>query len=117
VIRRAFWLAVGATGGIMGYRRVARLARRGVTGDVIRATREARSFSRDVREGMELYSARRHRGAGPTLREVASGAAAPRAAGGEPSGSATCAASRPAPPFRGRPAEAARDGGPSRPAR
>ena len=79
MIRRAFWLAVGAAGGIMGYRRVARLGRRvsGARGDVakrqgwvlgtIRAAREARGFSRDVREGMELYSARRPRALAPTL--------------------------------------------------
>ena len=71
MIRRAFWLTVGAVGGIMGYRRVAALGRRArgrsLTRDAIRATREARSFSRDVREGMELYSARRPRVTGPTL--------------------------------------------------
>jgi len=87
VIRRGFWLTVGAAGGIMGYRRAAALGRR-VSGslgaqrataagrrtasrslvrDAIRATREARSFSRDVREGMELYMARRPRPVPPTL--------------------------------------------------
>jgi hypothetical protein len=69
VIRRVFWLTLGAAGGIMGYRRLARLSRRGVARDTIRATREIRGFSRDVREGMELYSARRSRTAGPTLPE------------------------------------------------
>jgi hypothetical protein len=78
MIRRVFWLTVGAAGGIMGYRRVAALGqrlsgkgaagRRGLTpGGTIRATRAVRSFSRDVRDGMELYSARRPRGVGPTL--------------------------------------------------
>ena len=67
MIRRAFWLTVGAAGGIMGYRRVARLARRSVAADAIRATREVQGFSRDVREGMELYSVRRARAIGPTL--------------------------------------------------
>jgi hypothetical protein len=78
MIRRVFWLTVGATGGIMGYRRVAALGQRvsgkGAAGQrslalggTIRATRAARSFSRDVREGMELYSARRPRAVGPTL--------------------------------------------------
>jgi hypothetical protein len=103
VIRRVFWLIIGAAGGIMGYRRVAALGRRlsgrrgaaqgtlagqspastrtAGTGSVgrltaggsawlprvLRATRAVRGFSRDVREGMELYSARRPRGAGPTL--------------------------------------------------
>jgi hypothetical protein len=71
VIRRLFWLTVGAVGGIMGYRRVAALGRRArgrsLTRDTIRATREVRSFTRDVREGMELYSARRPRALAPTL--------------------------------------------------
>ncbi len=87
MIRRGFWLTVGAAGGIMGYRRAAALGRR-VSGslgaqratgagrrpasrslvrDAIRATRGARSFSRDVREGMELYMARRPRPIPPTL--------------------------------------------------
>lgn len=67
MIRRAFWLTLGAAGGIMGYRRVARLSRRGLARDTIRAARQVRGFSRDVREGMELYSARRSRPVGPTL--------------------------------------------------
>jgi hypothetical protein len=78
MIRRVFWVTVGATGGIMGYRRVAalgqRLSGKGAAGQrsltlggTIRATRTVRSFSRDVREGMELYSARRPRAVGPTL--------------------------------------------------
>ena len=71
MIRRLFWLTVGAVGGIMGYRRVAALGRRArgrsLTRDTIRATREVRSFTRDVREGMELYSARRPRALAPTL--------------------------------------------------
>jgi hypothetical protein len=83
MIRRVFWLTAGAAGGIMGYRRVAALGQRisgkGTAGKgtagrrslplggTIRATRAVRSFSRDVREGMELYSARRPRAVGPTL--------------------------------------------------
>jgi hypothetical protein len=78
MIRRAFWLTIGAAGGIMGYRRVAALGQRisgkhaagqrSLTlGGTIRATREVRSFSRDVRAGMEAYSARRPRAVGPTL--------------------------------------------------
>jgi hypothetical protein len=107
VIRRVFWLTIGAAGGIMGYRRVAALgkrisgrsttgqrlsergaaalrpagwnaaqgsvARRGAAsrslslGGTIRATRAVRSFSRDVREGIELYSVRRAHAVGPTL--------------------------------------------------
>jgi hypothetical protein len=67
VIRRVFWLALGAAGGIMGYRRLARLSRRGLARDAIRATRGISGFSQDVREGMELYSARRPRAIGSTL--------------------------------------------------
>lgn len=64
MIRRGFWLVLGAAGGIMGYRRVAsfgrRTSKRGWARETIR-------FSRDVREGMDLYMAR-HRGRlGPTL--------------------------------------------------
>jgi len=105
MIRRGFWLAVGATGGIIGYRRVSSLGRqlsatlspaspregaepatgqktagasrggqplsgrawRGLVRGTIRFTRDARMFSRDVREGMDLYMVR-HRGQGsPTL--------------------------------------------------
>jgi hypothetical protein len=66
MIRRVFWLTVGAAGGIMGYRRVAALGqrisgngtarRRSLSrGGTIRATRAVREFSQDVREGMELY--------------------------------------------------------------
>lgn len=93
MIRRVFWLTVGAVGGIMGYRRVAALGKRlsgqrysgqrssrqgvgtrNMTRDAIRATRMTRgvrgirSFSRDVREGMGQYSARHQRAEGPTLR-------------------------------------------------
>jgi hypothetical protein len=86
MIRRTFWITVGAAGGIMGYRRVASLGRRtalagqragqgagqraakqGWARRAIRFSRDARSFTRDVREGMDLYIAR-HPGAGtPTL--------------------------------------------------
>jgi len=82
MIRRVFWLTVGAVGGIIGYRRAVSLARqvkgRNVTRDAIRATRQIRSFSHDVREGMELYSARRPREISPTLRAVPPGGATPR---------------------------------------
>jgi hypothetical protein len=71
MIRRVFWMTVGAVGGIMGYRRAVSLGRqvkgRGVTRDALRGVRGIRSFSRDVREGMEQYSARRPRAIGPTL--------------------------------------------------
>ena len=103
MIRRGFWLTVGAVTGIYGYRRVsaigrrlsgslnqgslnqgslnqgslkpaapeqaaltqsARLARQGRR-TAIRAARETYRFTRDVREGMDLYNARP--AAGPTL--------------------------------------------------
>jgi hypothetical protein len=82
MIRRVFWLTVGAVGGIMGYRRAVSLGRqvkgRSVARDAVRATREVQSFSRDVREGMELYSGRRPRAISPTLREVPPGGTPPR---------------------------------------
>ena len=98
MIRRGFWLTVGAVTGIYGYRRVsavgrrlsgslnqgslnqgslkpaapeqaaltqsARLARQGRR-TAIRAARETYRFTRDVREGLDLYNARP--AAGPTL--------------------------------------------------
>ena len=111
MIRRGFWLAVGATGGIMGYRKVSSLgrrlsatqspagprpgaeqptggqlpggqptagprrpgqplsgrARRGLVRGTIRLTRDTRMFSRDVREGMDLYMVRHRAQGSPTL--------------------------------------------------
>ncbi|HEY7264782.1 MAG TPA: hypothetical protein VH589_25285 [Trebonia sp.] len=64
MIRRGFWLAVGAAGGIMAYRRVARLAERSWARETIR-------FTRDVREGMGVYTARHPGAGGPTLGAVA----------------------------------------------
>ena len=97
MIRRGFWLTAGAVTGIYGYRRVsaigrrlsaslnpagpaqearlarearlaqgARLARRGRRG-AIGVARETYRFTRDVREGMELYTARHSAPAGSTL--------------------------------------------------
>lgn len=80
MIRRGFWLIVGAAGGIMGYRRVASLGRQlsatlgaGQSrpqrpGAVKRHwVRETIRFSRDVREGMDLYLTRRPVRLPPTL--------------------------------------------------
>jgi hypothetical protein len=91
MIRRGFWLTVGAVGGIMGYRRVASFGRRASgtlgwarpRGDAppsasrqgfgrAHATkrgwaRETIRFTRDVREGMDLYIARHPGRTGPTL--------------------------------------------------
>jgi hypothetical protein len=81
MIRRGFWLTAGAVTGIMGYRRVSarasltsagrpdrgrRLARRGA-GGAVGLARETFRFTRDVREGMELYMARHSAPAGSTL--------------------------------------------------
>ncbi len=71
MIRRGFWLTVGAVAGIAGYRRVSAVSRRlsgrlthggapALAGQTIR-------FARDVREGMELYMARHSPPEGPTL--------------------------------------------------
>jgi hypothetical protein len=60
MIRRGFWLTVGAVGGIMAYRRAAQVANRGLARETIR-------FTRDVREGMDRYMARHPRQAGPAL--------------------------------------------------
>ncbi len=80
MIRRGFWLLAGAAGGIMGYRRVSALTRQvhetlgprgqrqNAQGAVRRHwAREAVRFTRDVREGMDLYSARHPRASRPTL--------------------------------------------------
>jgi hypothetical protein len=94
MIRRGFWLAVGAATGIYGYRRVSAVTRRlsaslNPTGPTqgarlaqdaklaqdarlgrrtaVRAARETFRFTRDVREGMDLYTARHSATAGPTL--------------------------------------------------
>jgi hypothetical protein len=60
MIRRGFWLAVGAAGGIVAYRRVARVANRAWARETIR-------FTRDVRTGMDLYMSRHPGRLGPTL--------------------------------------------------
>jgi hypothetical protein len=83
VIRRGFWLVVGAAGGIVGYRRVSSLgrqvsetlgARQARPGRQARPraakrhwARETIRFTRDVREGMDLYSVRQAAKRGPTL--------------------------------------------------
>lgn len=57
MIRRGFWLTVGAVGGIVAYRRVANRP----------WARETVRFTRDVRAGMELYMSRHPGRVGPTL--------------------------------------------------
>ncbi len=79
MIRRAFWLGAGAAAGIMGYRRVCAMGRK-VSGrltsgralgdtswSALGAARETIRFTRDVREGMDLYIARHNGSAPPTL--------------------------------------------------
>lgn len=85
MIRRAFWLGAGATAGIMGYRRVSALGRRlsatvtpgaqatmrpprprrpiarTAARSAFGMARETVRFTRDVREGMDLYTARQNR--------------------------------------------------------
>ena len=65
MIRRAFWLGAGAAAGIMGYRRVCAVGRK-MSGKVTvtGAARETWRFTRDVRDGMNLYSVR-HQPPGP----------------------------------------------------
>jgi len=60
MIRRGFWLTVGAVGGIMAYRRVAEMADRDWARETIR-------FTRDVRAGMDEYLARHPGRDRPTL--------------------------------------------------
>jgi hypothetical protein len=77
VIRRLFWVSVGALAGVSGYRRVSRLARAAGIGGRSGAGRRSRTgldwargaalFARDVHEGMELYADRHPRLAGRTL--------------------------------------------------
>jgi len=71
VIRRGFWLTVGAAAGIIGYRRVSAAGRK-LSGRLTAAgaaglARETVRFTRDVREGMELYMTRHSQPPGPTL--------------------------------------------------
>jgi len=92
MIRRGFWLTAGAVTGIWGYRRVAaagrrvsasltpggtlkladtragtRMASRRARRGAVVLARETYRFTRDVREGMELYMARHPAPPGSTL--------------------------------------------------
>ena len=81
MIRRGFWLLVGAAGGIMGYRRVSSLSRQ--VSETLGARprrpgaakrhwgRETIRFTRDVREGMDLYFDRQQARSAHTLGESA----------------------------------------------
>jgi hypothetical protein len=99
MMRRLFWLTVGALLGVTGYRRLTRLARtvaplglggrRGgrpaggwAQGGPLRGSwaRRASLFAGDVREGMELYADRHPRLAGRTLDVQQARAQRPQAA-------------------------------------
>lgn len=83
MIRRGFWVTVGAVAGIMGYRRVVsagravsgtleasprtRRVKRGLVLGTLKLGRDAHRFRRDVREGMELYMTRHPGPESPTL--------------------------------------------------
>ena len=92
MIRRGFWLTAGAVTGIWGYRRVTaagrrvsaslspggtvkladartgtRMAGRQARRGAVALARETYRFTRDVHEGMELYTARHPAPAGSTL--------------------------------------------------
>ena len=77
MIRRGFWVVAGAAGGIMGYRRASALSRQVSQALGARPkkpgaakrhwARETIRFTRDVREGMDLYSVRQAAKRGPTL--------------------------------------------------
>jgi len=77
MIRRGFWVVAGAVAGIAGYRRVSALSRQVSEALGTRPrrpgaakrhwARETIRFTRDVRDGMELYMSRHERGTGPTL--------------------------------------------------
>ncbi len=90
MIRRGFWLTAGAVSGIYGYRRVSAVGRRlsasltpgtnltpgaspkprvrpPARRGAWRLAKQTYGFTRDVREGMELYLARHSAPAGSTL--------------------------------------------------
>lgn len=64
MIRRLFWLTLGAVMGVAGYRRATALVRSLSPGH---RARELTRFASDVREGMELYMERHPGQAPPTL--------------------------------------------------
>jgi hypothetical protein len=89
MIRRGFWLTAGAVTGIYGYRRVSAVGRRlsasltsgasltpgtsakplvrPARAGALRLAKQTYRFTRDVREGMELYRVAHSAPAGPTL--------------------------------------------------
>ncbi|MDX6333405.1 MAG: hypothetical protein QOG05_745 [Streptosporangiaceae bacterium] len=64
MIRRLFWLILGAALGISGYRRVTAAARAIMPGP---RARELGRFAGDVREGMDIYRQRQLEASRPAL--------------------------------------------------
>jgi hypothetical protein len=64
VIRRLFWLTLGAALGITAYRRATAVARAIMPGP---RAREIASFAGDVREGMQIYRQRQLQASRPAL--------------------------------------------------
>ena len=62
MIRRLFWLTLGAALGVSAYRRAAAAAR-----VISPGARELTRFAGDVREGMEIYRQRQLQHARPAL--------------------------------------------------
>lgn len=78
MIRRGFWVLLGAAAGIAGYRKAEQFVRqptrvaRGTVRtarETAHAARETARFARDVRDGMDEYMARHPRPDRPTLSE------------------------------------------------
>ena len=83
MIRRGFWLTAGAVTGIYGYRRASAVGRRlsasltpgasvrprvqSARTGALRLAKQTYRFTRDVREGMELYKLTHSAPAGSTL--------------------------------------------------
>jgi hypothetical protein len=66
MIRRLFWLSLGAVLGVAGYRRLSALGRSLPPGLRVR---ELTRFASDVREGMALYAQRHPRPGAPSLED------------------------------------------------
>jgi len=64
MIRRLFWLTLGAVLGISAYRRATAVARAIMPGP---RAREITSFAGDVREGMQIYRQRQLQASRPAL--------------------------------------------------
>ena len=64
MIRRLFWLVLGAVLGVTGYRRLTALAR---SVSPVERARGIGRFTTDVREGMQLYMERQPRDRSTTL--------------------------------------------------